>query len=104
MYYTYCGNNLYDLRTNSNARLGTRYECFKKGIGVGQTLPYKRYKSIDKTDKIYCGNKKKLPNGYDYLGTRNECLRKGVGVGRSLKKKKSKKITKKRNSNRLGKT
>jgi len=35
---------------------------------------------MPKKEKIYCGDQKKLPDGYDRFGTRGECLRKGFGV------------------------
>lgn len=77
----YCGNNRFQLR---NQELGTRYQCFKKGIGVGKNLGRQRYEPIDAVDKIYCGNRNILPRNYDYIGSRVECLQRGVGVGRSL--------------------
>lgn len=87
----YCGNNLLNVNvTNGTKRMGTRYECFKKGIGAGfhkeldQTTiqNYNQYESADPT-KIYCGTKQgaRIPPGYTRLGTPTECLRKGFGVG-----------------------
>lgn len=85
----YCGNNQRhpDL-ISGEKRLGTRYECFKKGVGVGLNLPVDtsyiaRYVPIDRT-KIYCGNRRRRPDGYDKLGNLGECLRKGVGVGKKI--------------------
>jgi len=81
----YCGNNAYELE---NKRLGTRYECFQRGVGVGLNLPASAndlpYESIDRY-RIYCGNGRQLPEGYNALGRRSECLRKGVGLGKKLK-------------------
>lgn len=76
----YCGNNRYDVR---NQALGTRYQCFRKGVGVGLGLGYQRYDPIDEVDNLYCGNRNRLPQNYDNFGTRTQCLQKGVGVGRS---------------------
>ena len=86
----YCGNN----RLNSglldgSVRLGTRYDCLKKGIITGINLPYdpeysSEYDPIDDT-KIYCGNKNRLPENYDMFGNLPGCLRKGVGIGKKQK-------------------
>lgn len=35
-------------------------------------------KFVDK-ETIYCGDKKRLPEGYDKFGTRRQCLSKGYG-------------------------
>jgi len=79
----YCGNN-----ANVNIPRGTRYSCFKKGIGVGLNLPLdpeaKEYKAFEPV-KIYCGDKPDLPQEYKDFGTLSGCLRKGVGVGKKLK-------------------
>jgi hypothetical protein len=79
---TYCGNNAYELE---NKRLGSRYECFRKGVGVGLNLPIvpERYEPIDRY-RVYCGNARRLPQGYNVMGTRADCLRKGVGVGKKM--------------------
>lgn len=81
MVNTYCGNNRYKLRRG--VTLGTRYQCFQKGIGVGLRMEHipERYSPIDR-ERIYCGKQNRLPQGYDYIGSRTECLRKGVGVGK----------------------
>jgi hypothetical protein len=80
----YCGNNRFEL---NGQQLGTNYQCFKKGIGVGNRLRRQRYEAIDPVDNIYCGNRVELPRYYDYIGTRVECLQKGVGVGRNLRRR-----------------
>jgi hypothetical protein len=79
---TYCGNNAYELE---NKRLGSRYDCFRKGVGVGLNLPIvpERYEPIDRY-RVYCGNARRLPPGYNIMGTRADCLRKGVGVGKKI--------------------
>jgi len=79
---TYCGNNAYELE---NKRLGSRYDCFRKGVGVGLNLPIvpERYEPIDRY-RVYCGNARRLPEGYNVMGTRADCLRKGVGVGKKI--------------------
>jgi len=33
---------------------------------------------------VYCGNARRLPEGYNIMGTRADCLRKGVGVGKKI--------------------
>jgi hypothetical protein len=88
----YCGNNRkYKKLVNGQVRLGTVYECFKNGIGVGLNLPYDEnydgdYEPIDRV-RIYCGTKKTLPEDKDRFGTRTECHRNGVGLGKSIKAK-----------------
>lgn len=32
-------------------------------------------------EKIYCGDREELPDGYDRFGSRRECLNRGFGVG-----------------------
>ena len=88
----YCGNNLYTLN-KKKLKLGTRYTCFKKGVGKGLNLPldldYKGpYKQIIK-EKIYCGDKINLPSGYTRKGSLSDCLQKGIGVGKSIVKRNS---------------
>lgn len=74
----YCGNN----KLISNRR-GNRYECFRKGVGVGlNKKELEIYLPITKS-KIYCGNKD-LPTNYSKFGTPSECLQKGVGVGKKI--------------------
>jgi len=86
----YCGNNQLDpTLINGTHQLGTRYRCFKKGVGVGLNLPYDRkyqgeYQAIDNT-RIYCGDKENLPNGYNRFGNISQCLQKGVAIGKRQK-------------------
>ena len=98
---TYCGNNkLYKGLTSGTHTIGTRRQCLRKGIGVSMNqdikvdesnaLWYDEYDPID-TRKIYCGDKKYLPEGYDYMGNTVLCLEKGKKIGYILNlKKKSK--------------
>jgi hypothetical protein len=89
----YCGNNRRHPKVRSGEQvIGTRYRCLKKGIGVGMSLPYdpdytNRYVPID-SRKIYCGEARALPAGYDLMGSNSMCYTKGVGVGKTLKAKK----------------
>lgn len=91
----YCGNNRKHKDVLSGEKkIGSRYDCFRKGVGIGLNLPLDpdydgEYEPIDKR-KIYCGKNKKLPPGYSYLGNPSICLRKGVGVGKKKKASKSK--------------
>lgn len=101
----YCGNNRNnpDL-VSGRKRLGTRYECFRKGVGVGRNLPYDKaystpYIPIDDF-KVYCGKKTRLPPGYDRMGSASQCLHKGIGVGKSLRAKKRRVRRKKRKKSR----
>ena len=105
----YCGNNAQDTDlVAGRKRLGTRLECFRRGIGVGLHLPLDRkyagrYVPID-TRKIYCGMAPRLPQGYHRYGNLPGCLQKGVAVGKTkkaqeaarAKRKKSKKKSKKK--------
>lgn len=86
----YCGNNGRDEGLlNGTKVLGTRYQCFKKGIGKGLKEPIldytPNYEPIDDYPKIFCGNGNVLPQNKDQFGTRQECLRKGFGVGQKQK-------------------
>ena len=95
----YCGNNKNSKAVKDGKKIGTRYECLKKGIGVGLHLPLdleylNEYIPID-SRKIYCGKSPRLPEGYDLLGNSHMCYTKGIGVGRTMKAKKSKKKMKK---------
>jgi hypothetical protein len=82
---------------------GTRYQCLRKGIGVGLHLPAERIAalverpsspSLEKNatkpsvakpsitkPKTYCGTSEVLPPEYASFATPYACLRKGVGVG-----------------------
>ena len=69
---TYCGNNALcpDL-LNGNKQLGTRYQCFRKGLGKGLNLPIDpnyngAYNPIDPS-RVYCGNQNVLPAGYNRM-------------------------------------
>ena len=94
----YCGNNRRSLAIRRDGKvIGTRYQCFQRGVGIGLNLPYDpnyatRYVPIDDR-KIYCGKKDRLPKGYDIMGNSSMCIRKGVGVGLSLKAKRHRKNT-----------
>ena len=88
----YCGSNRRHstLRDGTNV-IGTRYACFRKGVGVGLNLPYDpeyagRYEPVDRR-KIYCGTRGRLPRGYSYMGNNYMCFTKGIGVGRSVRAK-----------------
>jgi hypothetical protein len=94
----YCGNNA----LKAGVRFGTRYDCLKKGIGVGIHAPVdpsynEPYEPIDKT-RVYCGTKKRLPGNYDRMGSPSECLRKGVGIGKRISAKRSRRPSGKKKS------
>jgi len=80
---TYCGNNRFEIGLR---RLGTPYECLKKGIGYGlhsDLSDYNpNYDPIIPAVPTYCGMGV-LPEGVQQ-GTPASCLRKGVGVGKRL--------------------
>jgi hypothetical protein len=86
----YCGNNaLHPDLLNGTKRMGTRYECMRKGVGTGLNLPYDEefnndYEPIDDR-KIFCGDRNILPEGYDRFGNAPQCLQKGVGIGKKIK-------------------
>ena len=86
----YCGNNKLERSLiNKSRRLGTRYKCLQKGIGLGKNQPVDLsythiYEPIDRT-KVYCGTRKSLPRGYNRMGNLPECLRRGVGIGKKIK-------------------
>lgn len=92
----YCGSNRNNPEVKSGRkRIGNRYNCFRKGIGVGLSLPYSpeytiKYAPVDRR-KIYCGKEAQLPVGYHILGNNTMCLTKGVGVGRTIKARRRKK-------------
>ena len=85
----YCGNNLNDPKlTYGTHNIGTRYQCLRKGIGVGINLPYDPsyslpYRPIDGR-KFYCGKSRHPPagGGYFAIGSPSKCLQKGVGIGK----------------------
>lgn len=101
----YCGNNARSPELRKGGKIiGNRYQCFKKGVGLGLSQPYdpayaSRYVPIDGR-RIYCGTANRLPAGYDILGNSPMCLQKGVGVGKVQKAKKIRKGKKKRKSKR----
>lgn len=75
----YCGNNL--LRNDH----GTRYSCMRKGIYLGkESNSFEMYISNVEKDKVYCGTKTYVPNGYNRMGNLAECIQKGYGLGRSM--------------------
>ena len=85
----YCGNNAQNPGLVSGDRhLGTRYRCFRKGIGVGRNLPVDPsyagpYTPIDPR-RTYCGKSNEMPGGYDIMGNPPMCLQKGVGLGKVM--------------------
>ena len=91
----YCGNNsLSKELTSKKKRRGSRFECFRKGVGLGLAQPLdksylSKYKAIDKR-KMYCGKSRGLPDGYSIMGNAPMCLQHGVGIGKKLKAKRSK--------------
>lgn len=78
----YCGNNLYEV---GNRRIGTPYECLRKGIGRGLNSDLTgfnpNYQAII-PDNTYCGTG--TPPIGKHMGTPTSCLRKGVGIGKKL--------------------
>lgn len=78
----YCGNNLYEV---GNRRIGTPYECLKKGVGQGRHSDLAgfnpNYQAII-ADNTYCGTG--APPAGKQLGTPMSCLRKGFGIGKKL--------------------
>ena len=88
----YCGNNAKDPGLLSGQKvLGTSYECFRRGVGVGKNLPRAElevdYEAIHK-NRIFCGKKfgPEREGKYDRMGTPSECLRKGV-IGNITRKR-----------------
>ncbi|MGL5962335.1 MAG: hypothetical protein ACRCZ0_10360 [Cetobacterium sp.] len=78
----YCGNNLYEL---GNQRIGSPYQCLKKGIGRGLHLDLTDFNpnySPIIPDNTYCGNNKPPPG--KVIGTPTSCLRKGIGIGKKM--------------------
>jgi hypothetical protein len=87
----YCGNNAKAPEIVSRRkRIGTAYECFRRGVGVGKNLPAEEgeYEAIY-SPNIFCGKKfgPEQKKKYERMGSPSECLRKGVGVGKSLTRK-----------------
>jgi hypothetical protein len=85
----YCGNNALDPRLlDGTYIIGRRYDCLRKGVGIGLHMPLDPAFSMPYAqivpDKIYCGNADVCPDEYDRLGTLHGCVQKGVGVGRSI--------------------
>lgn len=82
----YCGNNILNADTK-----GTRYQCLKKGIGIGMNSDdFELYLSKNKTrNKIYCGNSSELPPDYNRFGSTIECISRGFGVGKGIAFKKN---------------
>ena len=86
----YCGNNKNNKKLISGeADIGTRYECFKKGFGIGFNQPIDPeylddYEPIYQNN-IYCGNKDDEIEINYKPGTLPQCLQKGVAIGK-LKK------------------
>jgi hypothetical protein len=83
----YCGNNGNAPGLLSGREtLGTRYDCLRKGIGVGRKLPYNPDNYANAFARLdpripYCGNSANLPNGYNHMGSLRECYESGIGVG-----------------------
>jgi hypothetical protein len=78
----YCGNNLYEL---GNRRIGSPYQCLKKGIGRGLHLDLTDFNpnySPIIPDNTYCGNNNPPPG--KVIGTPASCLRKGIGIGKKM--------------------
>lgn len=82
----YCGNNRLDPRVvNGDLVVGDRYRCFQRGVGKGMTLPpYSGGYDPIHNEKIYCGKKDNLPQGYARFGSNSQCFQKGVGVGKKI--------------------
>ncbi len=87
----YCGLSV--LPQNYD-RYGTRFECMKKGVGIGmmvmnqklsrnEPIPERKPKKKDGRKK-YCGTSLMLPDNYTEYANRYECLKKGVGVGMGI--------------------
>lgn len=78
----YCGNNWHDV---GNKRIGTPYECLRKGVGKGLNSDLTgfnpNYQAII-PDNTYCGTG--TPPTGKRMGTPMSCLRKGVGIGKKL--------------------
>ena len=83
----YCGNNRFEI---GDRRLGTRYQCLRKGVGYGLHADLNdfqpEYEPIVPNNK-YCGNGAPPPG--KILGTPGDCLRKGIGIGKKLQYERS---------------
>ena len=96
----YCGNNELDPRLkNGRSRVGTRYECLKKGYGRGFHEPVSKafsrpYSPIDER-RFYCGEESDLPDDYHDFGTLHGCFMTGYGAGKKSKAVKEKKLKRK---------
>jgi hypothetical protein len=99
----YCGNNAkHPSLRNGKAVVGTRYGCLLKGKQIGLSQPIDKsfrepYEPIDDR-KVYCGDKDRLPEGYDHFGKLYGCMLKGIGWGKREKatKKSVKRVSKKK--------
>jgi hypothetical protein len=86
----YCGNNMLNKDLiNGTKQMGSRFVCYRKGVGVGLKMPYDpsyegEYIPIN-NEKVYCGNSDVLPENYDRMGSLSNCLQRGVGVGKSMR-------------------
>jgi hypothetical protein len=77
----YCGE-----QKGSGRRIGSNYECMRKGIGVGSRIKLPRgYRpeTIDPRAHLYCGGKNKAPVG-KHKGNPLQCFRKGFGIGKKV--------------------
>lgn len=80
----YCGNNQHDL--GPQKRLGSLYECLRKGIGRGLSADISNFNPLYTPiipNNDYCGTDPIPPPG-KVLGTPTSCLRKGVGIGMKM--------------------
>lgn len=88
----YCGNNRLNRRVLSGeVVIGNRYDCFRRGVGLGLKMPIdlddEYYEPLD-DKRVYCGKSSILPAGYDSVGNLPTCLIKGVGVGKRITREK----------------
>lgn len=89
----YCGDNERFIPRDYDI-MGSRNRCLRKGVGIGMNATEqkveefmdKRY--IPPAVKLYCGDKRVLPQGYGDFGSKTQCLRKGVGIGMSMPREK----------------
>jgi len=85
----YCGDE--EFLPREYDFIGTRNKCLKKGVGVGMGMPdakrnefLARERPPDNGERIYCGDKEQLPEGYTSFGTKTRCMKKGVGIGMAM--------------------